>query len=219
MLNKKEFIIVGITIRNIAFLDICVAALQNTKQNIFVIIHNSDIFNEINPEDLKKYGFKKNIHCINSDNNGSQSRIDIVQTAKKLKIKSKWIVFCDETDILVNLDKVDIASESFAILQNSVHIYPDLKTVLTLIKNPNYLVDEKFTKTVKRPNFEINGTFFKFDSFLSAADKITSEEIPATDNSIWAMLKSLNANSTPIYMDRINYIHICDFDFAPGAAK
>lgn len=226
MLSKKPNLVVGLTTFNNEMLRISIPALGKINQKFFLIIYNDNPMTTVTKKQIRRLGYCGDIHIINGSENCGllRARTNIINEIPKLKIKSDWIIFNDDDDIITDLTIPNVAPENNAIVQNAVVIKHRLMDLLRVMENPNdYIIDGE-NVVLARPNVSFPGTLFR-TKYLSAVFKLIScayEEIKKIDDSldymppIDAMMRLFFAiysqrtgdNSTPIYMDKINYIKI-----------
>lgn len=224
MLCKKNHVIVGLTTFHNEMLKISIPALGKLKQKFLLIIHNDNPTTNITKRDIRKLGYKGDLHIINSNENLGplMAKVSIIKTADKLKLTDTWIVFNDDDDILTDLTIPDVAANNFAIIQNSITIKNRVLDLLRVMDKPdNYVVDNEHI-ILSKPNRNITGTLIKTkhlvgmaDILLTISDALLDIERSLTyrvpvDMIMWSLLntyvKSMDANAFPIYMDKINYI-------------
>jgi hypothetical protein len=134
MFSKKEYLIVAISTFHNDLLRLSVPALKN----IHLVIHNVNPDTIITRQSIRRLGYCGPLHIIND------GAADILSEIATLKIKSEWMVFVNEGDMLVNAEIPIVAHNNYAIIQNAI-----------LLKRG----EEK--NHVLRPNAEFYGTLFR----------------------------------------------------------
>ncbi len=224
MHSKKDRIIVGITTYNSEWLRVSLPALSRLRRQIFLIICNDNPSVRISRRQIRRIGYHGNLHIINNDETWGTlfSRMKIVSAMRDLKIKSKWMVFADDDDILLNVNTPDVSDDIYAVIQNSVAIRNRVLDLFRVMDDPdNYIIDNE-NVLITRPNRAIGGALLRcsvmtglLKQINAAADKIREidENIdcrPPTDAIMWSYINTYarmeNKSATPIYMDSLNYI-------------
>ena len=224
MLNKKNYIIIGLTTFDTEFLRISVPAVSKLKKKVYLVIHNDNPDTKLTAYQIRKLGYHGPLHIINTSKNFGplESRVNILFAIKDLKITSDWMVFIDDDDIITNVDIPSVQSNNFAVMQNMAIIKRRLLDLFKIMDNSkNYSIDDD-NIIIERPHIGIAGTLVRTDIMINLAkiiDKLIDKihEIDDSlgyrapdDSMLWAYLnmytKHLNPASAPIYMDRVNYI-------------
>lgn len=226
MLLKKSYTIIGLTTFYNEFLRISVPGVAKLNQKIYLIIHNDNPNTTVTEKQIRKMGYHGPLHIINTNKNVGplKSRLTVLSAIPDLKIKSDWMVFVDDDDILTNVDIPTVGPNTFAIMQNKTVIKRRLIDLLKIMDDPkNYIVDDN-NIVIDRPNVGIAGNLIRTDIMISLGKlvDIILDKVYQVDDSLgyrapddamlWAFLtiyaKYLNPAAAPIYMDRVNYIAI-----------
>lgn len=232
MFKKKNYIIVGLTTFHTEFLRISVPAVAKLKQDIYLIVHNDNTKTKVTKKQIRKLGYRGPLHIINNNINGGplRARVNILAAIKKLNIKSDWMVFVDDDDLLINVDVPAVKSNHFAIMKNMIFVKKRLLDLLKIMDNPeNYQVDD-FHITVERPHIGIVGTMLRTDLMVQVGELIekiigaiygidaTLGTRPPEDIVMWFYLqmyaKFQDPTAEAIYMDQTNYV-ATNLDYSP----
>ena len=222
MMHKKSNIVVGITTFHNEMLRISVPALGKIRQKFTLIIYNDNPMTNVNRRCIRKLGYCGDLIIINTDENIGQlrARMAIVDAARDLR--PEWIVFCDDDDILTDLEIPHVADDNFAIIQGGIILRHRVGDLLRAMENPGDIdVDGENTELV-RPRLAVAGTPIRAKALFGLAkimpdmyDAIARidekfEFYPPVDTMMWNFVniyaRHVNPNAVPIYMDKINYI-------------
>jgi hypothetical protein len=223
MFKKSDFIIVGLTTYYIEFLRISIPQIAKLRQKIFLIVHNDNTDVRVTARMIRRLGYRGPLCIINTDKNGGpmQARLNILSTIPKLKIKSEWMIFVDDDDLLLNLEIPNVAPNNYAIMQNMLLIRKRMIDLLRLMDNPeNYIADDEHI-LLERPHIGIVGTLIRTELCLRMCE-LTAPLMPQIheiddrigtrtfeDVVMWfyiqALATRLDPFAEPIYMDRVNY--------------
>ncbi len=226
MFNPKQRIIVGLTTYYSEYLDISIPGLAHVDKRFTLIIHNDNPDVRITRRQIRKLGYRGRLHVINSKHNVGllRARMAILTYVRRHKMKSDWVIFVDDDDILTNLNLPNVSDNNFAIIQNMPVIRTRLIDVLRAVKNQNnYTVDNENVYMV-RPHVGLAGTLVRFSAMMRLDDILheclesisdidaTLSFRPPVDMMMWSALNIIarhdNEHATPIYMDTVNYIAI-----------
>lgn len=221
-MRRKIPFVVGMTTFNTEMLKVSVSALGKLHQKFHLIIYNDNPMDIISRRQIRKLGYCGDLTIINTNENVGEfrARLEIINIAKD--IKPEWIVFCDDDDLLLDLELPNVSDETFAIIQNAVTLQHRVSDLLRVMENPsNFIVDEE-NVTLMRPNIGMRGTPVRakvlfglvkvLSDLIEELQKVTDKVdfYPPIDAIMWGLTntyaRSTNPNSTPIYMDKINYI-------------
>lgn len=222
MMHKKNDIVIGLTTFNNEMLQISIPALGKLHQKFTLIIHNNNPMTTIYRRQIRKLGYSGDLIIINSDENIGElrARLAIVDYAKKLN--PKWFVFCDDDDLILDVETPNVSDDNFAIIQNAVVLRHSLCALLQVMKNTsNFTIDGENVVLV-RPNIGILGTLIRADILFGLFQIISTiiddiakldeklDYYPPIDMMLWHFINTyarhINSDAVPIYMDRINYI-------------
>ncbi|MDR2412735.1 MAG: hypothetical protein LBD50_00805 [Rickettsiales bacterium] len=224
MVLKKNYIIIGLTTFNTEFLRISIPAISKLKQKIYLIAHNDNPNARVVKSQIRRLGYRGPLHIINSAVNGGpmRARLNILSAIEKLNIKSDWMIFVDDDDLLIDIDVPAVKPGNFAIMQNMAFIKRRLLDLLRVMDNPkNYAVDEA-NITAERPHIGIVGTLLRTGLMVRLGAQVQKimPQIMRIDAELgwrapedvvmWFYLQIYAKRQDPaagaIYMDKINYI-------------
>ena len=221
-MHKKSNIVVGITTFNNEMLRVSVPWIGKIRQKFTLVIYNDNPMATITRRQIRRLGYCGDLIIINSDENVGQfrARMAIVDTARE--IHPKWIIFCDDDDILSDTDIPNVADDNFAIIQNSIILRHRVDNLLRVMDNPtDFDIDGENVELV-RPHMGLAGTPVRasvlfglakilpdmYDTIARIDEKF--EFYPPVDAMMWNFVniyaRHINPNAVPIYMDKINYI-------------
>ncbi len=224
MMRHKYDLIVCLTTFHHEFLKLSVSGLRGINKKTLLIIHNDNPCKKLTKKHVRKLGYHGKLIIINNpDNLGLlQTRIAAIEHIKTHKISSKWIMFANDDDIILNTKVIDIADSTFAIMGNSVVISSNLLDILRLMENAQDYTIDNADNFLKAPNIGMAGTFIKFDIMLDYAEflKHITEKlqetisnthfVPPIDLIMWHILvEYMRVNypaMSPIYMNQTNYL-------------
>lgn len=224
MIRKKANLVIGLTTFNNEMLRISVPALGKFAQKFTLVIHNDNPVTTVSRRQIRRMGYCGDLHIINSTQNVGlmRSRMAIVQEIRNIGINPDWFIFCDDDDILVNIDMPDVSNENFAVIQNAIAIRHRMGDMLRAMDSPTDIDPDGENIIFMRPNIGFAGNIIRgtvmfglnrilqniSDAILQIDDSL--EYMPPTDAIMWAFVniyaKHVNQNSAPIYMDKIGYI-------------
>ena len=222
MMRKKTDIVIGLTTFDNERLKISIPALGKLRQKFILIIHNNNPMTIVSRRQIRRLGYYGDLHIINANDNIGEmrARIEIINTARD--IKPKWIIFCDDDDLIIDLDIPTVSDEHFIIIQNKAALKHKLTNLLRVMDDPmDFVIDDENVK-LSRPNVGIIGNPIRATvlfGLTTTLQNITDEidEInnklgfyPPIKEMMWNFLnlysRHINPKSVPIYMDKINYI-------------
>jgi len=228
---QKARLIVGLTTYNNENLGISVPGLARLKKRFTLIICNDNPNTHVSRRDVRRMGYRGKLHIINNTNNMGlrRARLAILDYVRKHFTKSDWIIFVDDDDVLLNLDTPKISEKHFAVIQNMAVIRTRLVDVLRVMKKPTDFVIDNENIYLVRPHVGLAGALVKGSAMLRMGDVLNSaqSDLDNIDESLsfrapvdmmmWSALNIIsrhdNANISPIYMDKTNYLAI-DIDTA-----
>ena len=116
-MHKKSNIVVGITTFNNEMLRVSVPWIGKIRQKFTLVIYNDNPMATITRRQIRRLGYCGDLIIINSDENVGQfrARMAIVDTARE--IHPKWIIFCDDDDILSDTDIPNVAKRQYSHFQ------------------------------------------------------------------------------------------------------
>lgn len=224
MFTKKNRVIVGLTTYYNENLMISVSGLARLGKQAILIIHNDNPDTKVTRRQIRNIGYAGKLYIINSEHNTGlrNSRLAIIDFVKQRKLSTKWFIFLDDDDTLLNLDVPDVTKNHFAIIQNMAVIRTRLIDVLRAIKSPNNIVPDNENIFIVRPHVGLAGTMIRTEYLLQLGDILheihtqisdIDESLkfrPPVDISMWSALNIIahhvNPEAMPIYMDTMNYI-------------
>lgn len=224
MFAQKNYIIIGLTTFHNEMLRVSVPPLAKFARNIFLIIHNDNPGTTITKRHIRKLGYRGKLYIINASKNIGLmgGRLAILDAVKKLKIKSNWMMFADDDDIVTDIDIPTAPDHNFAVMQNMAIIRSRLIDLFQIMDDPANCITDEENIVTERPHVGMAGTLVRTDIVLKLGKRIRGmidaiEQIDATlghrvpvDAIMWSYLnmyaKHLNPGAAPIYMDKINYI-------------
>lgn len=223
-MRKKNNIVVGLTTVNTEMLAVSVPALGRLRAKFTLVIYNDNPMATVSRRQIRKLGYCGDLQIINGlENIGTmRARMAVVDAAATAGINPDWFLFCDDDDIVVDLDVPNVSSDNFAIIQNAVIIRHRVGDLLRVMANTSdYDIDGEnvelarphigFAGTLIRANV-LNRLFKIMDTVTDAIQKIDDglDWRPPVDAMMWSYVnmfaKHENPDAVPIYMDKINYI-------------
>ena len=135
MFGKKYNLVVGLTTFDVNMLCISVPALGKLDKKFLLIVHNDNPTVTITRHQIRKLGYRGDVRIINSaENVGTfMARMAIVSAALRDAPSATWVVFCDDDDILTDIDIPHVSSDNFAVVRNMAivrHRVSDLLRVM-----------------------------------------------------------------------------------------
>ncbi|MDL2295903.1 hypothetical protein LJC18_03805 [Lachnospiraceae bacterium OttesenSCG-928-E19] len=208
MLLKKNYIIVGLTAYHHEFLRISVPAVARLKQKVFLVIYNDNPDINITKSQITDLGYRGPVHIINTHQNVGtlKSKLEIVDHITQSNIKSDWMVFVNESDILMDVDIPNVTSQNYAVLLNKAIINDRPLDLIRAMDDPHKYIEQNHTKIV-HPYGDINGAFIR-TNIITDMDKTNIIDNNSLLAGLGAHARTIYADAAPIYMDRINYIAI-----------
>lgn len=225
MFGKKKRVIVGLTTYYNENLMISMSGVARLPyNNMVLIIHNDNPDTKITARKIRHMGYRGKLYIINSEYNTGlrSSRMAIIDFVQQHKIKSDWFVFLDDDDVLLNIEVPSVSEKHFAIIQNMAVIRTRLIDVLRVIQKPHSIVFDDENVYVVRPHIGLCGTLvrtnvmLRLGQVLHTAQSVFSDIdeglgfIAPVDIAMWSALNivahDMKTNTTPIYMDTVNYI-------------
>lgn len=222
MMRKKNNIVVGLTTFNTEMLGISVPALGKLRQKFMLIIYNDNPMTNITRRQIRKLGYCGDLTVINSDENIGEfrARMAIVDAAREMR--PDWIVFCDDDDILSDIDIPNVSDDNFAVIQNAIILRHRVGDLLRAMENPNDIEPDGENTELVRPHVGLAGTPVRVNILFGLARTLPDlydmihkideklDFYPPVDAMMWNFVniyaRHQNHNAVPIYMDKINYI-------------
>ena len=225
MMRKKNNIVVGLTTMNTELLKISVPALGKLCQKFMLVIYNDNPMATVSRRQIRKLGYCGDLQIINGvENIGTlRARMAIADAAIRTGNNyPDWFIFCDDDDMLVNLDIPNVSNDNFAIIQNAVIIRHRVCDLLRVMENPSDFDIDGENVELARPHIGFAGTLIRakviyglfgaIQKIMDAIQKIDDglDWRPPVDAMMWSFTnifaKHENPDAVPIYMDKINYI-------------
>lgn len=222
MMRRKNNTIVGLTTFDNENLKISIPALSKLRQKFTLIIYNDNPLSIVSRRQIRKLGYCGDLKIINSNESVGElcARIEIINSAREQK--PDWFVFCDDDDLLIDIDIPQVSADNFAIIQNSVTLKHRLSNLLRVMTDTNdFEIDDENVKLI-RPNLGLVGTPIRstllfglvkiIPDIINDIQKINNEinYYPPVKAMLWGFIniyaKYINPNANPIYMDKISYI-------------
>ncbi len=222
MIRRKNNIVVGLTTFYNEKLRISIPALSKLPNKFTLIIYNDNPMTTISKRQIRRLGYCGDLLIINTNENLGElsAKLNIINAANE--IKSDWIVFCNDDDLLIDLEIPSVSCDNFAIIQNAVILRHKVSNLLRVMENPsNFDIDGENVE-LARPNIGILGTpirakvLFGLSKIITdVIDKIKKideklDYYPPISAILWNFVniytRNTNPNAAPIYMDKINYI-------------
>jgi hypothetical protein len=226
MFHKKFDVIVGLTTFNHEMLKISVPALGKLGKKFALVIFNDNPSIKLKRRTVRRLGYRGRLGIINTNENIGVigARAKILKHTQKCKFDASWILFANDDDAVLSIDVPTVASNNFAILQNSVFVRARTLDLLRILENPTeYTIDDDVMQLIK-PHIGFKGTFIRYDiackfgeileqnaqQFAHIFEKFNAN-IPA-NVLMWSGLNTYVRGAypemTPIYMDNTNYMII-----------
>ena len=220
----KSRIIVGLTTYYNENLMISLSGLSRIAKNSILIIHNDNPETKITKRQIRRMGYKGELHIINSQYNIGclDGRLSIIDYVKGHNLNTQWFVFVDDDDILLNLDVPSVGDGHFAIIQNMTVIRTRLIDVLRAINNPDSISVDNENIYIVRPYLGMSGTLVRTSAILRLGEVLRFARTAISDiteglnfrapidTMMWSALNIImrhdDATLSPIYMDTLNYI-------------
>lgn len=222
MMRRKNNLVVGLTTFHNEMLRISVPALGKLRQKFTLIIYNDNPMTTISRRQIRHLGYCGELLIINTDENLGElrARMTIVDAAHA--INPDWIIFCDDDDILSDIEIPYVANDNFAIIQNSVVLRHRVGDLLCAMERPSEIDIDGENVELVRPHIGLAGVPIRarifnemarimpdiYDAIQKIDDKI--DFCPPVDAMMWnftnTLARHINPNAVPIYMDKINYI-------------
>lgn len=221
-MRKKNNIIVGLTTFDNEMLRVSVPMLGKIRQKFILIIYNDNPMTTITRRQIRRLGYCGDLRVINTNENMGlfRARMEIVNAAHDLD--AGWIIFCDDDDLLMDIEIPNVSDDNFAIIQNALILHHRVGDLLRAMNNPSEIDVDGENVELARPYVAMAGTPVRADilfgvahmdsGFYDAIKKLDDklEFVPPVDAMMWRFVNAyahhMNANCAPIYMDKIGYI-------------
>lgn len=221
-MRKKNNIIVGLTTFDNEMLRVSVPMLGKIRQKFTLIIYNDNPMTTITRRQIRRLGYCGDLRVINTNENMGlfRARMEIVNAAHDLD--AGWIIFCDDDDLLMDIEIPNVSDDNFAIIQNALILHHRVGDLLRAMNNPSEIDVDGENVELARPYVAMAGTPVRADilfgvarmnsGFYDAIKKLDDklEFVPPVDAMMWRFVNAyahhMNANCAPIYMDKIGYI-------------
>ncbi len=231
MRNSKGRLIVGITTFNVELLRVSVPVLARLRQKIFLIIYNDNPSTRLTRRDIRRMGYRGDLHIINGNGGGKlRAQMEIADAAQKVSPNSQWIVFVEDDAILTDATVPDVSDDVFAVIQNSITVRKNLVDLFRAMDAPGNISPDGDGLILTRPNIGLAGTIVRIQ-IVAGVYKVMNSLFNDDNNDIldagdisnavmWSLINTYarheNPAATPIYMDCVNYIKT---DFNPRSIR
>lgn len=226
MFHRKFDVIVGLTTFNHEMLKISIPALAKLGKRFALVIFNDNPAVKLKRKKIRKMGYRGWMQIINTNENVGTilARAKILAHTQKRNMDASWIIFANDDDALLSIDVPAVATNNFAVLQNSVFVRARVLDLLRILDNPGvYTIDDDVMQLVK-PHIGFKGTFIRYDIACEFA-KIINENaeklahifeklnvVAPVNMLMWSglntFIRATHPDMTPIYMDETNYMTI-----------
>ena len=224
MMRKKNNIVVGLTTVNTDLLRISVPALGRLRQKFMLVIYNDNPMETVSRRQIRRLGYCGDLQIINgTENIGTLgARMAIADAAMCSGQMPEWVIYCDDDDILTDLEIPGVSPDNFAIIQNTIVIRHRVCELLHAMDNPSDIDIDGENTILMRPHIGFAGTlvrgktlrkmFIVVGTVVDAIRKIDDslDWRAPVDMMMWSYLNMFarheNPDAVPIYMDQVNYI-------------
>ena len=222
MMRKKNNLVIGLTTFNTEMLKISISALSKIREKFILIIHNDNPMTVVEKRLIRKLGYCGDLHIINSNETNGEliAKINIIEAAKKFN--PEWLMFCNDDDLLIELEIPNVSKNNFAIIQNAVVLRHRISNLLRVMDcTTDFDIDGEDIELL-RPNRGFIGTPIRANVLFGLGKILTGmiEDIknlnekldfyPPINTMLWNFVniyaRHINSEAAPIYMDKINYI-------------
>ena len=222
MMRRKNNIVVGMTTFNTEMLRISIPALGKIRQKFLLILYNDNPMVNISRRDIRRLGYCGDLQVINTNENLGEfkARFEIIKAAQEHK--PDWIIFCDDDDLLTDIEIPNVSKDNFAIIQNAVVLKHRVLDLVKVMENPKELDIDGENVCLIRPHMGLAGTVIRANVLFGLAkiipdiieelQKITTklDFCAPVDDIMWSFVNiyahHINPDLVPIYMDSVNYI-------------
>lgn len=224
MRSKRNLVVVGLTTFNTEMLKISIPAIARISTKFTLIIHNDNPDSTVTTRDIRRMGYRGRLHIINETQNVGLrvGRLRILDAAARIAPNAEWIIYTDDDDILLSADIAPVLQNNFAIIHSCMVVKHRIADLIKASIYPEQIVPDGENIILKRPNMGMRGTAIRIDFMRGLAilmhacaehlNEIDAslEYLPPVDAMMWnALVKyahKIAPNSTPIFMDSVNYI-------------
>ncbi|MBR4891929.1 MAG: hypothetical protein IKZ34_01975 [Alphaproteobacteria bacterium] len=224
MFALRSNLIIGMTTYHNEYLELSIPVLGRLKQKFILVIHNDNPAVKITKRYIRKLGYTGKLYFINSAHNVGllKSRLAILNLIKQKKLHKDWFLFINDDDFLLDAIVPRVSEKNFAIIQNMCLIKNRLIDVLRVSSRKALCDIDNENTVIVQPHISITGTIVRTKYMLLAGELLSSIEeklydidaglsfMPPTDLIMWnavnQIAKSIDSDSTPIYMDSVNYV-------------
>lgn len=226
MFGKKYNLVVGLTTFDVNMLCISVPALGKLDKKFLLIVHNDNPTVTITRHQIRKLGYRGDVRIINSaENVGTfMARMAIVSAALRDAPSATWVVFCDDDDILTDIDIPHVSSDNFAVVRNMAIVRHRVSDLLRVMHDTSDIVVDDENVVLVRPHMGFVGTPIRISALAGLMSVLHGviddirridddmDYCPPYDAIMWTMLNTyvrfVNPDAVPIYMDMVGYIAI-----------
>ncbi len=223
MFTGKVRAIIGMTTFNSECLSLSVPPISRLPQDFLLIIYNTNPSHSITVRDIRKLGYRGRLRIVNStqDIDLMSARLGVLDVAHRFAPNAQWIVFINDTDMLLDLRIPDVSSNNFAVIQNAAYVNDNLLDVLRLMRSVDLHTLDGVDAEFFRPHIGMAGTMVRMFSAHKMAEILrrvhetiskACVDAASVDAVMWAVLNSIMRGddiiNTPIYMDSVNLVRI-----------
>ncbi len=223
MFKDKKNLVVAVTVFDTDALRISVPPLRGISRDAILVIYNDNPDIKLHNSEIKKLGWRGVTHIINASEPRGElwSRIEIIDYVTKHVENSDWLVFVNDTDVLINIDIPDVSKNAFAVVQNATTLTDKVTDIFKI--SHSWVTGTAYGQT--GPRFDIAGPLLRtmflgeFAAFIKPLvpnmEKLARGPRAGTVPSGAVMWMALNIfmhakypYTAPIYMNRTNYVAI-----------
>lgn len=235
MIYRRNNLVIGLTVSDVAYLQVAVPALARLRRCFFLVIYNDDSCARINRRMVRRLGYRGKLYIINGGHGIGLlgARIELVKYIRAHKIRSDWFMFIHDANIVSGLSIPRVLPNNFAIIQNSVRLRSGFLGALRVMRDPSaYQIDNTNT-VLLRPYLGLTGTFVRSGVLFRTIDILSgildsiyeidmSLSYPApVDLMMWSAINIVSRDmcpaNVPIYMDTVGVLGV-DLDAAPSVS-
>lgn len=222
MFRPKKNLVIAITAFDADALRFSVPPLRAFTRDAVLVLYNDNPDLNLTRDNIKKLGWRGETHIINSDESRGalNARIAIMDYVVEHCCTADWLVFVNDTDVLINTEIPEVSKNAFAVVQNATVLSDKVTDIFKIAHS--WALGTEYGKT--GPRFDITGPLLRtmflgdFSAFLKKLvphiEKIAhGARTPTPFGAImWAALvafmRAKYPQTAPIYMNRTNYVAI-----------
>ncbi len=220
MFKHKPRVTVIITVYNFDALRMSVPVLRRCGHGFDLVVCNYNSNITLTRKRMRHIGWRRRVYIVNADkcNGEFESRIHAIEFIKLKGIKSDWILFLGENDVLLDVSVPVIDPGVFAILQRHVVLSQHVGDIFKICRAWRNGTDVGRVET----HIDICGTLvrsgvlFEYIAFLAPFIPQLRILLRQTHNRIrsgvvfWhglgMFMRQLHPETSAIYMNQINYV-------------